>query len=305
MDADYIKTFDEAVYQRRLEIQRLRDLELNPPSRLGLDGDGSLIIDNLYLSNEKAANDAKFLRIHGITHIVNCAAHCERDAVKHSTLHYLQIRAVDNSQERMAPFFERTFDFVDKAIEDGGKVLVHYFVGMSRSATIVLAYLIRKRNISFDDALNLVKEKRHIVKPNAKFKSELQNFSKKFCGGDVDATTEAKKDETPHANRKTWQSAVQQLFEHWENHPERLHKDCSRSHLLWTEFRKALPEGTLTPDQQAAANKAFEAIIVEVLAHSKHRERIEALTTSAYRTTPIRFGRRAPYWSWAGCMSHT
>ena len=50
--------------------------------------------------------------------------------------------------------------------QDGSNVLVHCRLGVNRSVTVVLAYLMRRCNFSFDGALELVRRKRHCAQPN-------------------------------------------------------------------------------------------------------------------------------------------
>ena len=52
---------------------------------------------------------------------------------------------------------------------------VHCFMGSSRSATLVVCYLMRKHNMTFDDAYALLKGKRKIVNLNVVFAKELKD----------------------------------------------------------------------------------------------------------------------------------
>ncbi len=61
-------------------------------------------------------------------------------------------------------------------IEGEEKILVHCSIGSSRSSTIVIAYLMWKEKIKFEEAYNFVKNKRKIVCPNAGFKEQLKIF---------------------------------------------------------------------------------------------------------------------------------
>ena len=49
-------------------------------------------------------------------------------------------------------------------------------MGSSRSATIIIAYLIKKYNFSLQQALELVKEKRPVVNINTKFWNDLETY---------------------------------------------------------------------------------------------------------------------------------
>lgn len=45
-------------------------------------------------------------------------------------------------------------------------MLIHCFAGMSRSATIMIAYLMKKIRVRCDDARDIVKGRRSIIRPN-------------------------------------------------------------------------------------------------------------------------------------------
>lgn len=62
----------------------------------------------------------------------------------------------------MEPYFLKTFDFIDKNLKRSN-VLVHCVAGISRSVTLVVAYIMKKHGRSFDDVLGEVRRKRPIV----------------------------------------------------------------------------------------------------------------------------------------------
>jgi len=51
--------------------------------------------------------------------------------------------------------------------------LVHCKMGISRSASTVLAYLMKEHNHSFADALEHVKKRRSCINPNGGFRNQL------------------------------------------------------------------------------------------------------------------------------------
>jgi protein-tyrosine phosphatase len=60
--------------------------------------------------------------------------------------------------------------FIKGAVENAdSKVLVHCNAGVSRSASLVIAYFIREKKLGFQEALNLVKSKRPQIFPNTGF----------------------------------------------------------------------------------------------------------------------------------------
>lgn len=60
--------------------------------------------------------------------------------------------------------------------ENRGKVLVHCHAGISRSATICMAYLMATRKLRMEEAYEFVKTRRRVVSPNFNFMGQLLNF---------------------------------------------------------------------------------------------------------------------------------
>ena len=63
-------------------------------------------------------------------------------------------------------------------MEDNKKVLVHCMAGASRSATIIIAYLMWKNQLDFTEAVTLLEQIRPIISPNYGFVRQLQMFEK-------------------------------------------------------------------------------------------------------------------------------
>ena len=72
--------------------------------------------------------------------------------------------------------FEECFDWIEKELQRGHSVLVHCRAGISRSASIVIAYLMKKRQMGFQEAYTFVKAKRNRVEPNFGFKDLLRKY---------------------------------------------------------------------------------------------------------------------------------
>ena len=70
--------------------------------------------------------------------------------------------------------------FIDDHISHSKAVLVHCQGGKSRSASMVLAYLMSKQGMSFEDALEMLQKKRKVVKPNDSFAAQLKEFEKEL-----------------------------------------------------------------------------------------------------------------------------
>ena len=69
------------------------------------------------------------------------------------------------------PYIKKVVPIIEKYIEKNPEknILVHCFMGSSRSASIVIGYLMKKLNLRRRDALNLAKQKRDLVNINTDF----------------------------------------------------------------------------------------------------------------------------------------
>ncbi len=70
--------------------------------------------------------------------------------------------------------------FIDSVETSGGKVLIHCQAGISRSATICLAYLMSKRQYTLEQAYEFVKARRSVISPNFHFMGQLLNWEREI-----------------------------------------------------------------------------------------------------------------------------
>jgi dual specificity MAP kinase phosphatase len=68
----------------------------------------------------------------------------------------------------------------DEARKNNSKVLVHCQAGVSRSPTIVIAYIMKKYSLNLNEAYSKVREMRPIIAPNLIFMSQLMEFEAKL-----------------------------------------------------------------------------------------------------------------------------
>ncbi|XP_053548865.1 dual specificity protein phosphatase 13 [Bombina bombina] len=142
---------------------------------------------NLYLGDLVFANNRYELWKLGITHVLN-AAHGTWTSQGNSdfygaTITYHGIPANDLPDFDMSKYFYSASEFIHKALNiDGARLLVHCVVGISRSATLVLAYLMIHQHLSLKEAIQKVQEKRWIS-PNAGFLRQLLNLDKELKHG--------------------------------------------------------------------------------------------------------------------------
>jgi len=103
----------------------------------------SVIIDGfLYHGDLGHAQNMNLLNELGIQHIINvCDLPLDKDIVEHFNVLWINVN--DELCVDICQYFEKTNSFLHTCKQKGEKVLVHCQMGISRSSTVVLAYLIR------------------------------------------------------------------------------------------------------------------------------------------------------------------
>ncbi|XP_061842164.1 dual specificity protein phosphatase 26-like [Nerophis lumbriciformis] len=138
----------------------------------------------VYIGDQHSAENRNDLCKHGITHILN-AAHSKRQSCPEiyqgMKIVYKGVEAQDSCGFDMSVNFQAAADFISMALSRGGKVLVHCQVGVSRSATLVLAYLMLKQRLTLVEAICAVKENRGVI-PNRGFLRQLIHLDWQLFG---------------------------------------------------------------------------------------------------------------------------
>ncbi|XP_043912680.1 dual specificity protein phosphatase 13-like [Protopterus annectens] len=141
---------------------------------------------NLYLGDATAARDKGVLLNLGITHILNAADgkfHINTGPrfYRDMQVEYYGIEADDDPAFDMSIHFRRASQFIRSGLNSQkGKVLVHCAMGISRSAALVLAYLLLHENLTLVDAIQTVCKHRDIC-PNSGFMSQLRELDIKLA----------------------------------------------------------------------------------------------------------------------------
>ncbi|GAA5976901.1 hypothetical protein JCM10908_005669 [Rhodotorula pacifica] len=172
----------------------------------------SRILPHLYLGNVKHASNALMLKAIGITHVVSMgesalqppktpsglslltspfrsSSPSASDAAVPSNSLWEEERAgaievldmqnvADDGIDSIRPCIDEALEFIRTARQQGGKVLVHCKVGVSRSASIVIAYLMREMGLDLASSYLLTRSRRLniLVQPNLPFIAALHAF---------------------------------------------------------------------------------------------------------------------------------
>ncbi|NWW86209.1 DS13B phosphatase, partial [Rhynochetos jubatus] len=133
---------------------------------------------NLYVGDLYVARDKAQLSRMGISHVVNAAAGRFRidtgpKFYKDLLVDYYGVEAEDNPNFDLSIYFHPVARYIRAALNSPrGKVLVHCAMGISRSATLVLAFLMICEDMSLADAIRTVRSHRGIC-PNSGFLKQL------------------------------------------------------------------------------------------------------------------------------------
>ncbi|XP_054014531.1 protein phosphatase Slingshot isoform X2 [Hylaeus anthracinus] len=132
------------------------------------------IFDHVYLGSEWNASNLEELQKNGVRHILNVTR--EIDNFFPGMFTYLNVRVYDDEKTDLLKHWDDTFKYITKAKKEGSKVLVHCKMGVSRSASVVIAYAMKAYNWDFSQAWKHVKEKRNCIKPNNSFLIQLETY---------------------------------------------------------------------------------------------------------------------------------
>lgn len=132
-----------------------------------------LLEDWLFQGRCDQAKSMELLSKIGITHIVNISV--EHYGVEPG-IEYLNVRLEDDGSSQLSDYFNEIADFIESARLDGGKVLVHCNMGISRSTAGTVAYIMKYKQTSLLDAFRCVRQRRPISSPNRGFLTQLGDY---------------------------------------------------------------------------------------------------------------------------------
>jgi hypothetical protein len=149
------------------------------------------ILDGLYISGIEGAKEVSTLRQQGVTHILNMvgpgvydhplAGGREQSYFPH-LFKYKIVTADDNPDQDLLRYFPETSRFIHEGRTSGGGCLVHCFAGVSRSASIVMAYLIDTLGMDAAKAFDVLKRGRPQAYPNQGFQEQIKRYDA-YCRG--------------------------------------------------------------------------------------------------------------------------
>ena len=144
-----------------------------------MEDDIDQITETIYLGNIDAAFNKKKLKQLGIKKVLTVMSAFGNHYSPHEFIHK-SIDVDDDFRTNIICHFKECILF----IEGKDKIFVHCAAGMSRSPTIVIAYIMWKRKLRLNEAIKFVKEKRSIISPNDNFMNQLKIFEELLIKND-------------------------------------------------------------------------------------------------------------------------
>ena len=139
-----------------------------------------ILEDQLFLGRGDQATNWTVVSNLGITHVVNITR--EHPDAFPDKLKYLRVELDDDNSSNLLRQLPNCTEFITDSINSGGKVLVHCNLGVSRSSTVTIAYLMHSRKWILRDAHDFIKDRRPIIRPNHGFVNQLSRFEEMVFG---------------------------------------------------------------------------------------------------------------------------
>jgi hypothetical protein len=134
----------------------------------------------LYLGSQYTAERLDSLKELKISLIVNCAIQLPNYFIRYSSMFkYINCSITDDHDVDIVCHFDKLLPMIDSVLRsknNNGNVFIHCQAGMSRSATVTIAYLMKYRDMNLKEAYDYVKLKRNVIQPNIGFVNQLCQY---------------------------------------------------------------------------------------------------------------------------------
>ena len=130
---------------------------------------------HVYLGNLESREE-KYLKLYQIKRIIRLVTLSEEKETDSGIQEVLTFHIPDLASSSIIGIIKECIPIIEKSVQAGENILIHCQGGVSRSATIVIGYIIHSKKISAEEALKYVESKRPCVWPNAGFWKELLSF---------------------------------------------------------------------------------------------------------------------------------
>ena len=138
-----------------------------------------IIEGQIFLGPHHSSVSDEYFDSANIKQILVCCTHLQQYHNRNNKYRYHRIPIHDSVAEELSPtFLKNACDFIDQGIAQNAATLIHCHAGVSRSASITIAWLMRSKRWTFDQAYDYVKQRRKIICPNSGFIRQLKEWEK-------------------------------------------------------------------------------------------------------------------------------
>ncbi|KAF9898371.1 Dual specificity protein phosphatase 1 [Lobosporangium transversale] len=224
------------------------------------------VLPHLYLGAEHNAVDVKVLSRLGITAVLNVAIEISNASQQQyqlssknmdrivktaqgRSIHYKNLSWTHHQRDLQSEF-PLAFAFIEEIKNMGGKVLIHCQLGVSRSASLVIAYVMKTLQMNLTDAYDFVKTRSSVVSPNMSLMYQLAEFGKS-----LEEERNGKKKRPTLArlpsNKSTWAASREDEDDYYPYPTERMDMDVEMSSPCPSPSPSAIPK---TPTASSSTN---------------------------------------------------
>ncbi|CAG9323586.1 unnamed protein product [Blepharisma stoltei] len=136
------------------------------------------IEEGLYLGSKEQASQLNLLFQYKITHILIAGTGSGLEPYFPTRFVYKQFPILDSPSFDILKYFDEAAEFIEDAINSGGRVMVHCLLGVSRSTSLVIAYIMKQRRWSLRKAKLFVQYLHPDARPNKGFLRQLEIYSR-------------------------------------------------------------------------------------------------------------------------------
>jgi protein-tyrosine phosphatase len=154
------------------ELKKLDEIFIRYSIKKSYKLEPTFIYDWLILGN---LNDALTMNTDAVLSVFNDGEYYKDQFSKKI---WLNLYAIDNPEQNIEQYFDKAFEFLDRMEKEKKTCIIHCHAGINRSATILLAYFIKKMQINLYDGYEFLSLLRPGVIYNIGFRKQLINFAK-------------------------------------------------------------------------------------------------------------------------------
>ena len=134
------------------------------------------IIPSLYLGSSFNAYSYNEISSKHINVIFNITTTINNFHENNPFITYYNFPILDNNKDDITNILLETCELIHKHINNNDKILIHCFMGASRSASVIIYYLMKNKNMTYNYAKNYVSSKRPIINLSKIFENKLKNL---------------------------------------------------------------------------------------------------------------------------------